>query len=154
MKREMTDQFVSDENNDIPKFITDSLPSGKGHLVLDGDLEITGVFSGMLKLNGNLTVGKNARITGDLIVNNLSAYGQIVGSVNVINNAVFFEGSKFAGALTAFEAEFCEGSLISGTRRIKKVSRQEKNEIIADSSSVISSQGMVENRMNYPIFSI
>ena len=96
----------------------DNLCSGSGDLRFKGNLRIEEVFSGKLVVSGNLTVGKNARITGEVVVNDLFMFGYIAGTVRVNNIGIFHSESVFSGSLTAPEAEFHEGCKISGKRVI------------------------------------
>jgi cytoskeletal protein CcmA (bactofilin family) len=129
MKTESTYDFRVTDNSHQNVLNPEMILSGNGNMVLDGDLEISGVFSGMIRLNGNLTVGKNARITGDLIVTNLIVYGQIVGTADVSKRASFHDGSRFSGRLTASEADIHERSKVSGTRKIKLSPEESKPRI-------------------------
>ena len=104
---------------------TDSLCSGRGDLWFNGNLRIEGIFSGKLNVCGSLTVGKDARITGEIMANDLILYGYLVGSVRVNNMAIFHSTSIFSGSMIASEAEFYAGSRISGKRTIGRTTEIE-----------------------------
>jgi cytoskeletal protein CcmA (bactofilin family) len=113
---------------------TDCLCSGRGDLWFKGNLRVDGIFSGKLNVCGSLTVGKNARITGEIMVNDLILHGYVVGSVKVNNMAVFHSSSMFSGTLIASEAEFHTGSRISGKRTIGRTT--EIDAIITSKNSI------------------
>jgi cytoskeletal protein CcmA (bactofilin family) len=108
------------------KQYSEKVLSGNGSLALNGDLEITGAFTGMLTLNGTLTVDRDARFTGYLIVTHLIVYGQIAGTADVSRSATFHDGSRFSGSLTASEATIHEGSRVSGIRKIRLAATESK----------------------------
>lgn len=104
---------------------SDSLISGNGDLSFNGSLRINGIFSGKLKVSGSLTVGINARITGDVVANDLIVLGRLAGTVQVVNKAIFQSTSAFSGTLTADDAEFHTGCKISGKRTIFRTIEKE-----------------------------
>jgi cytoskeletal protein CcmA (bactofilin family) len=113
--------YIPDNSNNG----TDSLNSGKGDLSFKGDLIISGIFSGKLNVSGSLTLGINARVSGEIEVNDLFVFGHLCGCVRAINLAVFHSDSSFSGILTAREAEFRTGSLISGKRNVGRITEKE-----------------------------
>jgi len=117
--------------------------SGKGKFELNGSVRINRTFSGALKVNGTLTVDLNARITGEIFVKDLIVYGQIAGSASVTNKAVFNTLSVFSGTLTAGEAEFHEGSRISGNRNIGNAREKEVH------NTYIENKGNKDNKYIY-----
>jgi cytoskeletal protein CcmA (bactofilin family) len=118
MKNEEWDRVVISDVPGQKKSRMEQMVSGNGELKLDGDLEITGYFSGMLTLNGNLTIAKNTRIIGDIIAQNMTVHGRMIGSATISGKARFIEGSEFSGRLYAGEAEIDEGCKVSGIRRL------------------------------------
>jgi cytoskeletal protein CcmA (bactofilin family) len=115
---------------------TFSLNSGKGDLSFKGNLIINGIFSGKLIVSGSLTLDNNARVSGEIEVNDLFVFGHLCGCVRVINQAVFHSASSFSGALTAREAEFHSGSLISGKRSVGRIT--EKEAILITKNSIFN----------------
>jgi cytoskeletal protein CcmA (bactofilin family) len=134
--------IVNSDNNqqsyrlDNSSVNTDSLNSGKGDLSFKGNLIISGVYSGKLIVSGSLTLGINARVSGEIVVNDLIVFGNLTGSARVINTAVFHKESSFSGALTAREAEFHIGSAISGKRTIGRTT--EKGAVITQRKSMFN----------------
>ena len=58
---------------------------GSGEANLSGNLQLTGTYSGRLKLNGILTITDNTRFTGEIDVIDLVVYGEITGSAMVLD---------------------------------------------------------------------
>ena len=137
---------------------SDFLVSGKGNFVFKGNLSITGVFSGMLRLSGSLHVGVNARITGELDVEDLTVYGHMVGTVKVRNRVVFHDGSTFSGTISAAEGDFHDGSLLSGNRNIGRIITDRRFEPADEFKNTISNSNSpvdpIPDKINYPIFKI
>ena len=94
---------------------------GSGEANLSGNLQLTGTYSGRLKLNGILTITDNTRFTGEIDVIDLVVYGEITGSARVLNRAVFHNGSSISGTLIAQEADFHEKSRITGRPGIRDI---------------------------------
>ena len=92
--------------------------NGSGEANLSGNLQLTGKYSGRLKLNGILTITDKTRFTGEIDVIDLVVYGEIIGSARVLNRAVFHNGSSISGTLIAQEADFHEESRIAGSQLI------------------------------------
>lgn len=94
--------------------------AGKGELIVGGDFTIEGRFLGKLQVRGCLTVGRDAVVTGDLMVTNLELHGKINGSVRVTDKAVFHSSCSLSGSVTAGTGEIMEGSHISGEHRFER----------------------------------
>lgn len=105
-------------------FCKDKIVPEDEELSFNGNLEITGIFSGKLKVNGCLSVAKNALIIGEIAASELVMYGNLIGSAKVNNKVVFHGGSSFTGALFAFEADFQSGCKFSGQRKVKRLTMQ------------------------------
>jgi len=154
MKTEEKKQFLISDFNDRVSGHSESMASGNGHVTLEGDLEITGYFSGMLKLNGNLTVGKNARIIGDFFASNMKVHGKIIGTATISGKAIFLEGSEFSGILSASEAEIHEGSKISGIRNIRSTGRSNLSKNLTDQPGNRAWKEAAPSIAGNPIFNI
>jgi cytoskeletal protein CcmA (bactofilin family) len=130
----------------------DSLYSGKGDFSFKGNLTINGIFSGKLIVSGSLTLGVNANVSGEIVVNDLIVFGNLMGSARVINTAIFHTASSFSGALTAREAEFHNGSMISGKRDIGKTT--EKGALIKSRKSIFNMEDptSIPNEMTHSMF--
>ena len=100
---------------------------GSGEANLSGNLQLTGTYSGRLKLNGILTITDNTRFTGEIDVIDLVVYGEITGSARVLNRAVFHNGSSISGTLIAQEADFHEKSRITGRHGIRDIRNRPVN---------------------------
>jgi cytoskeletal protein CcmA (bactofilin family) len=129
---------------------TDSICSGRGDLWFRGNLRIEGIFSGKLNVSGSLTVGKDARITGEVEVNDLILFGYLVGNVRVNNMAVFHSSSTFSGTISASEAELNIGCRISGKRNIGRIT--EINEIVCSKNNIfkIDDPAAIPDEMTHP----
>jgi len=111
-------------DQDIKLFYKDKIVLEDEEFSFNGDLEITGIFSGKLKVTGCLSVAKNALVIGEIAVTDLVMSGNLIGSAKVKNKVVFHDGSSFTGTLFAFEADFRSGCKFSGQRNVKRLTLQ------------------------------
>jgi cytoskeletal protein CcmA (bactofilin family) len=102
--------------------------NAEADIVFNGDLELTGIFSGKLEVNGSLIISKNALVYGEIIVTDLYMYGNIIGTAEVHHKAVIFRGSSFTGTLVAAEADFKTGSRFLGESTIAGVTAEKPME--------------------------
>jgi cytoskeletal protein CcmA (bactofilin family) len=131
---------------------TDFLNSGRGDLSFKGNLIISGIFSGKLIVSGSLLLQKNARVSGEIVVNDMIVSGHLLGSARVINKAVFHSASVFSGTLTASEAEFHRGCKISGKRNIERIT--EVGDVLTDKNSIykMDDAALIPDEMNHTMF--
>jgi cytoskeletal protein CcmA (bactofilin family) len=129
---------------------TDSICSGRGDLWFRGNLHIDGIFSGKLNVCGCLTVGKNAHITGEVEINDLILFGELVGNVRVNNLAVFHSTSTFSGTMSASEAEFRSGCKISGERSIGRITEIEEIKCNKNNIFKIDDPAIIPDEMTHP----
>jgi cytoskeletal protein CcmA (bactofilin family) len=159
-------QNPSDENEEIMKneFIqqphtsetfTDnnvSLNSGKGDFSFKGNLIITGLFSGKIVVTGTLTLGADSRLTGEVVVNDLIVFGDMVGSARVSNKVVFHSSSIFSGTVTACDAEIYSGSCISGKRNFGHCYEKEAPKTHTNNKFNIDEPTTIPNEMTHHLF--
>ncbi|MEI6050443.1 MAG: polymer-forming cytoskeletal protein [Bacteroidota bacterium] len=139
-------------NHDNSSDNTGSLNSGKGDYSFQGNLIISGIFSGRLNVSGTLTLGVDARLTGEVVVNDLIMFGQMMGTAKVINSVVFHNSSVFSGALTASEAEVYSGSRINGKRTIGRIIEREAVTTFTNNRFNIKEQVSIPDEMTHSLF--
>jgi cytoskeletal protein CcmA (bactofilin family) len=120
----ISDFNVQSGNQEISKVTTDSILSGGGEKTFNGNLVISGNYSGRLFVKGTLTLEDNASVTGEIVANDLIMFGMFKGKARVKNLAVFHNSSSFSGTITAEEAEMHKGCLVSGTKNFAKISEK------------------------------
>ncbi len=100
--------------------------SGTGEISINGNLNLSGVYSGKLNISESLLVGKEGVIIGEFKVKNLIVYGKVIGTVYVSNHAELHPDSLISGKIIAKEIKMHAGSKINGMRYAEKLTRQEK----------------------------
>jgi cytoskeletal protein CcmA (bactofilin family) len=115
MKEEKNKPSDTEENS-----IKDIL-SISGELKLNGNLNINSSFTGSIIVHGNLTIGSEARITGEVFADNLNLQGHLIGSSVVNDTAVLDSGSYLSGSIRAARAILHPKSRISGEKTIGQI---------------------------------
>ncbi len=106
----------------VSSAITNSLlAGGGGEKTFSGNLVISGNYSGRLFVRGTVTLESGARVTGEIIANELIMDGIFKGIATVKNRAVFHNTAAFSGNLTAEEAEYHTGCTVSGRKKVERV---------------------------------
>lgn len=95
-----------------------SIISGGGERQVAGNLIVSGKYSGRLAVKGRITLDSNAIVTGEIIANELIIEGIFKGIARVENKAIFGRMAFFSGTITAAEADFHEGCIITGRRNV------------------------------------
>ena len=87
----------------------------EGELISDGNIRLDGMFTGTLKISGNVLVGETARITADINARNVSIAGAVRGNVSGNRVQLLRTGRVWgdirATALTTEEGAFIDGKI-------------------------------------------
>ena len=95
--------------------------SGTGEMSINGNLTLSGVYSGKLNVSQCLVVGKEGLVIGEIRVKDLKVYGKMIGKVYVSNVVELHENSQISGRLVAKELKMHSGSKINGGRDVEKI---------------------------------
>ena len=98
--------------------ITAFLGSGTiydGHLNFVGSVRIDGQFTGDIKSEGTLILGREARVEASINVCNLVLSGQLHGDVVVTGKTVLHKTANLTGNLITRGLIMEEGALLQGT---------------------------------------
>ena len=149
-----TDLNRQDFEKGIISSMTDNILSGGGEKTFDGNLVISGNYSGRLYVKGTLTLKDNSSVTGEIVANNLIMFGMFKGTARVKNLAVIHKTASFSGNLTAEEAEMHKGCVISGTRNIARTiekSTISEKSFLSERSMIHEQSTIGERKGNYNI---
>lgn len=96
----------------------------KGNVSGEGNFRIEGKVEGNIEIKGNLFLGDQSKIIGNIKVNNLTSNGFIEGKINVDEKLVLEKKSKVMGdintkILIVEEGAEINGKCIMGTPSIK-----------------------------------
>ena len=120
------ENHINDFNKPSTESNTCILNSGRGDLKFNGNLLISGNFTGKLVVTGLLTVGREATVSGEIMTREMVVEGRLLGNSNISDKAVFMPESFFSGSLKATVAEFHRGSVFSGNREIGTIFQKDK----------------------------
>jgi cytoskeletal protein CcmA (bactofilin family) len=91
-----------------------------GSLKFTKDLVIDGHIEGEVLSDGNLTVGDNAKIQGEIKTKSVTVYGVIDGNVSVSDRCVLKSSSNINGDVNAGMLSIEEGAAFSGRSSVGK----------------------------------
>ena len=98
--------------------ITAFLGSGtiyNGHLSFVGSVRIDGQFTGEIKSEGTLILGKEARVDGTIQVSQLVLSGNLTGDVLVAGKTILHKTANFTGNLATRSLIMEEGAILQGS---------------------------------------
>ena len=89
----------------------------RGNLRSDGDIAIDGALQGDLKAAGNVTIGANAVIHGNITAINVTLGGQVFGNVTAEGETVITEAGRLEGDLKTGTLGISSGAAFVGSCR-------------------------------------
>jgi cytoskeletal protein CcmA (bactofilin family) len=92
----------------------------KGNLVTDGDIVIDGSLQGNINAHGNVTIGVNARITGNISGRNIAIAGNLQGNIKAIEQTSISETGGVTGDINTKSISIGAGAIISGSISMPK----------------------------------
>ncbi|MCG8525456.1 MAG: polymer-forming cytoskeletal protein [Opitutales bacterium] len=121
------------KSTDSYKNILSSDVSIVGSLTFSNDLVIDGKIEGEVNSTGNLTVGDNASIKGEIHTKSVTVYGNIEGNVSVEERCVLKATSNIQGDITAATISIEEGSCFSGRSSVGAPQKKEEPKVVGAS---------------------
>ncbi len=115
MERTMTDpkETLEDENK-IDTVIADDI-AFKGSLKFKNSLKIKGSFEGRIETDGQLIVGREAKVSADVKATEVNISGVFSGKIKALKKIELFKKSKTTGDIVAPELTIESGSIFNGT---------------------------------------
>lgn len=86
----------------------------EGTLESEGDIAIDGTFTGTVTAKGDVTLGVNAVVTGNVTGNNVTVAGKLMGNVTAIGEASLRESSNLSGDITCMSLSVLSGAVFLG----------------------------------------
>lgn len=90
----------------------------KGKLRFSKELIIDGRIDGEVNSDGDLTVGENAQIVGDIKTRSVVVYGKIRGNITVTDRCEMKMSSELHGDVTAAKLAIEEGAIFMGSSTV------------------------------------
>ncbi|OHD68558.1 MAG: hypothetical protein A2W19_12260 [Spirochaetes bacterium RBG_16_49_21] len=106
-------EVVEDENK-IDTVIADDI-SFKGSLNFKNSLKIKGSFEGKIETDGQLIIGREAKVSADVRASEVSNSGVFNGKIKATKKIELFKKSKTYADLVAPELDIESGSIFNGT---------------------------------------
>ncbi len=90
----------------------------KGKLRFSNDLIIDGRIEGEVNSEGDLTVGENATIVGDIKTRSAIVYGRVEGNITVTDRCELKQNATLHGDVVAGKLAIEEGATFMGTSTV------------------------------------
>lgn len=90
----------------------------KGTLKFSNDLIIDGRIEGEVNSEGDLTVGENAHIQGDINTRSVTVFGRIVGNIKVTDRCELKQNAHLEGDVVAGKLAIEEGAVFMGSSAV------------------------------------
>ena len=97
----------------------------KGSVKFATELVIDGEVEGSIDSGGRLTVGKNAKITGEVRTRSVTVYGTIEGNVTAVERCELHSGCTLRGDIEAPRLVVDEDATFLGSAKISSVPKKE-----------------------------
>lgn len=90
----------------------------KGKLRFSNDLIIDGRIEGEVNSEGDLTVGENAKIVGDIKTRSVVVFGKIEGNITVTDRCELKQNAELHGDVVAGKLAIEEGAAFMGSSAV------------------------------------
>lgn len=90
----------------------------KGTLKFSNDLIIDGKIDGEVSSDGDLTVGENARIKGDVNTRSVTVFGKVTGNITVSDRCELKQNAELIGDIKAGKLAIEEGATFMGSSAV------------------------------------
>jgi cytoskeletal protein CcmA (bactofilin family) len=129
----LTSGFVPETTSTSSKNVLASDVDIKGTIKFETELIFDGKLEGeILSEDGNLTLGKNADVHGELKTKSVVVYGSVKGNISVLERAELKSTSQLTGDLKAMRIVIEEGAIFVGKSEVTPKSSAERSGISAD----------------------
>jgi cytoskeletal protein CcmA (bactofilin family) len=86
----------------------------EGKITSPGSLRVDGQVNGDILLTGDLVIGANGEITGNVDAQTVTVGGKITGNINAKNKLVFENKARIKGDIRASKLVIDEGAMFDG----------------------------------------
>lgn len=94
----------------------------RGKLRFSNDLIIDGRIEGEVNSEGDLTVGENAQIVGDIKTRSVVVFGKVKGNITVTDRCELKQNAELDGDIVASKLAIEEGAVFLGSSTVGKPS--------------------------------
>ena len=107
----------------------------KGTLKFSNDLIIDGKIDGEVSSDGDLTVGENARINGDINTRSVTVFGKVNGNITVGDRCELKQNAELVGDIKAGKLVIEEGATFMGSSAVGAAASKGSSSFGSGSSS-------------------
>lgn len=107
----------------------------KGTLKFSNDLIIDGRIDGEVSSDGDLTIGENARIKGDVMTRSVTVFGKVTGNITVIDRCELKQNAELIGDIKAGKLAIEEGATFMGSSAVGAAASKQGTSLGSGSSS-------------------
>ncbi len=86
----------------------------EGKITSSGSLRIDGQITGDISLTGDLVIGANGEISGNIDAQTVTVGGKVTGNINAKNKLVFENKARIKGDIRASKLVIDEGATFDG----------------------------------------
>jgi len=86
----------------------------RGNLNSDSDIAIDGTLEGSVKAAGNVSIGVNADVTGDIVATNVTVAGRLRGNITAQGEASIWATGNVTGDIRAGGLAIASGAVFIG----------------------------------------
>ncbi len=106
-----------------------------GTLKFSNDLIIDGKIDGEVSSDGDLTIGENASIKGDIITRSVTVFGKVNGNITVAERCELKQNAELIGDIEAGKLAIEEGATFMGSSAVGAASSKKGSSLGSGSSS-------------------
>jgi len=121
--------------NHMSKNILSSDVEITGTLKFSNDLIIDGKIDGEVSSDGDLTVGENASIKGDIITRSVTVFGKVNGNITVSDRCELKQNAELIGDIKAGKLAIEEGATFMGSSAVGAAASKKGSSFSSGSSS-------------------
>jgi len=104
------------ENNELTIISSGVVLEGK--MKCNGNIRIDGAIHGDIDANGNITIGTNGRVKGEIIAKDITIGGKVEGIIRAENKVILETKSVLRGELNTKILVIAAGAIFDGTSKM------------------------------------
>ena len=88
--------------------------SYQGRLKTQGNVRVDGYFDGAIETSGNVIIGEAAKVTADIVANNVQVWGLVKGSISAVGRLEILPSGRVWGEIRVASLLIDEGGVFRG----------------------------------------
>jgi cytoskeletal protein CcmA (bactofilin family) len=140
------------KKNNIYEVIIGKHTQFKGDLTANGNIKIDGQLTGNIKSNGEIFIGENSIIVGNITSKTLSISGKVVGEIKAVGNLKISETGNLEGNILVSSFIINKGGTFKGNCNINTEEAKinlKKLDIPVDTEDTEDTEGTEDNSKKF-----